>query len=65
MSRYQTYGVNKCPECVYYEKCTPNSRCHHENNFMDNYHFLGPVFIKRPEHRNYNLKCKWFQKIKN
>jgi hypothetical protein len=58
------YGPNKCNECVYWEKCTPHNRCHHINNFADSYHFLGPVFITRPESRNWRQKCEWFIPIK-
>ena len=62
MSRYDPFGNNRCAECVFFERKAPHSRCYHIDNFKDGYHFLGPIFMKRPENMNYNQKCKWFKK---
>lgn len=52
-----------CTKCRHYKKATPNPRCKHPDNLRNDW--IGTVYMKCPEHRNWNGKCEWYEEIKN
>ena len=55
--------VVSCKECKFYTSEGISERCYHEKNVYDKW--LGQCFIESPDHKNYNGKCEYYEKLSN